>query len=390
MQCKTLFRQNAQEKEQKRTQNSSPRSTSRNTKMAEARLILFILVSLFMTLPSVQAQINATCSSGDDGGAMWPWLKDASLVRNITSSTSSSHSRGGGSDSGDVFLLVQDPPLPPLDDLDTRPAVRDLLALHQVSIERLRKDLSTDMLYEPDKHDALWMLRFVLSHKDNHTAALDSARETLLFRVQYRLDETDIRGIPFHVSQRPALQKYLQYCSEDAVLPVLPDMRRGVVMFLRMAGVDAEAVYDNLTEQEQIATYLYQVEWTYQWLDYVTRTTGRLTKSLRIVDCQGYSLSTLTNRRVQRRNVKIASLMDSHYPQLLGSLLVVNASPWIHQPWRLLRPLFPKRFVEKVDFIDPSSRYADLLKMLRYASKGFLPVRFGGLNKVWPLLQDAF
>ena len=345
-----------------------------------------------MNMPSlVQAQnatsTNSTCTTTTTitTTTTWPWLQDTGLFdddNNYTITTSG----------GQLRLLVQDPPLAPVDELDSRPTVRDLVARHETSIERLAQDLAATepVLYHADKHDALWLLRYVLSHKGNYTAALTSARETLRFRHEHQLDETDLRGQPFAASLRPALKKYRRHCTEDAVLPILPNMQRGVVMFLRMAGVNAEAVYENLTEEEALENHIYQAEWTFQWLDYVTRTTGRLTKSLRIVDCEGYSLSTMTNRQVQGRNAKIAALMDSHYPQLLGRLLVIHASSWIYQPWRLLRPLFPKRLVEKVDFIDPFRRPKDLLKILSFVSKDFLPARYGGLNQVWPLIQEPF
>ena len=101
--------------------------------------------------------------------------------------------------------------------------------------------------------------------------------------------------------------------------------------------------------------------------------------------------------------------LEDYYPQSLGISFVANSPAWLSGVWSVFRSLFPKRVVEKVDFLPPlekvirarsksrlksssmssSSNGADHLNLLkpilRYISEEHLPVRYGGRNEQWPL-----
>lgn len=87
-----------------------------------------------------------------------------------------------------------DVPSAPTHPGDDRPAVNDLIAAHRSSIDALKDALAAadEPLYRPLKHDDLWLLRFVLSHKKSTKKALKAARHALEFRKQHRLDEKDM------------------------------------------------------------------------------------------------------------------------------------------------------------------------------------------------------
>lgn len=67
-------------------------------------------------------------------------------------------------------------------------SIDELLAQHAPSIELLRQCMAADPLFEPDRHDSLWLLRFFLSHKDVARAG-EAARRALGIRKQQHLDE---------------------------------------------------------------------------------------------------------------------------------------------------------------------------------------------------------
>jgi CRAL/TRIO domain len=122
-----------------------------------------------------------------------------------------------------------------------------------------------------------------------------------------------------------------------------------------------------------------------QWLDYVTRTTGWLTKAIRIVDVKGMSLSKV-NRECLKRNARYINTMEDCYPQLLQSLYFCHAPALFQNFWTTFRPILPKRLVSKVDLIDPEHRPSDCCKLLQHIDEEHLPERFGGKNKTWPVL----
>ena len=129
---------------------------------------------------------------------------------------------------------------------------------------------------------------------------------------------------------------------------------------------------------------MFIAEWTHQWLDYIARTTGRLTKSVRIVDAAGLSLARASLEN-SKRDGRAMAVMQDCYPQSLQTIFICHAPAWIHVPWRILRPILPKRVIEKVDFILPEKRETERDRLLKHISLDNLQVRFGGRNVVWPV-----
>jgi len=90
----------------------------------------------------------------------------------------------------------------------------------------------------------------------------------------------------------------------------------------------------------------------FQWLDYATRTTGRFTKSLRIMNLTGLGMSIM-NRRDMRRDGDIMGLMEDCYPQSLESIKACFAPTFINVLWTFAKAILPKRVVEKFDIVNP-------------------------------------
>ena len=63
----------------------------------------------------------------------WPWLKGCGLT-------------------------IADPPMPPVNEYDDRPLVKDLIVSHRKYIDEVHQELKSDPLYESNKHDDLWVL----------------------------------------------------------------------------------------------------------------------------------------------------------------------------------------------------------------------------------------
>jgi hypothetical protein len=124
--------------------------------------------------------------------ATWPWMKDGTVAATTTTT-----------------------PAPPAHAMDDRPALVDVIAAHRTKIDQVGAALATDPLYQPNKHDDLWILRFLLSQK-NVQAAIKAALSTLQFRAQHKLDETDIRYSPPSPNVRcESFRKFYDYCQAD-------------------------------------------------------------------------------------------------------------------------------------------------------------------------------
>ena len=136
-------------------------------------------------------------------------------------------------------------------------------------------------------------------------------------------------------------------------------------------------------KNEYFEAHLYLSEWKFQWLDYLTRTTGRVTKYLSIADCDEVSRKMI-HRDCKKQDSQAAKILEDKYPQLLGAMLVCNAPIWADVVFTILKPFLPKRLLAKVNLIKPLKKERDLLLVLEYISREHLPAKYGGNLQEWP------
>ena len=286
-------------------------------------------------------------------------------------------------------------PIDPVTPEDVRPAIRDLLAEHADQILKIREGIETNPLYDPKLHDDLWMLRFWLSHKDSSSkpakalkSAIDAAAETMEFRKKYKLDDADVRRSLWPEWDGPdgqihpkEFRRFLSYVEKYGVMHTQLHPDRGLVSFIRLASMDNETKLAETTEEEELmATILYS-EWRFQVLDEVTRRTGRLTKHAMFIDLGGVGLKHM-NRKNSERDSKFSKITENVYPQANGGFFLLNLSKVITVFLRLVRPLYPKRFMEKMDVIITESDVNRIYP--RFAEVSTIPERFRGTHPSWP------
>jgi CRAL/TRIO domain len=276
-------------------------------------------------------------------------------------------------------------PIAPVHPQDDRPSVKELIDENRELIGSVVRELSADPLYDANKHDDLWVVRFLLSHKQQVKPSVKAAKHTLAFRAEHKLDERDIRYFPFDTEcPNENAKRYRKYVSADTSRNVIPDPQRGMIGIYNMAGIDQPGLVANVDESDWLPIVIYLSEWEHQWVDYITRTTGRLTKVVRILDAAGLSLAR-SRLEVFKRDGRAMGVVEECYPQKLQTVFICHAPACIQVPWRILRPMLPKRVVEKIDFMAPEKREKERGRLLRYISEEHLPVRFGGKNDVWPV-----
>jgi hypothetical protein len=315
------------------------------------RLIFMRLLLILLLLP-----ISTITATNDNG---WPWMEGVEIA--IAS------------------------PIDPVSDDDARPSVLDLISQNRKRIDAIAKKLQKHPLYVPEKHDDLWILRFLLSSKKRVKPALKDATAALEFRKQYNLDERDIRQHPATTdTNHTAIRKFLSCCKEGAVSFTVPDTRRGVVTYFHYASINQHKLMEAMPLEDRVLALVYVTEWSFQWLDYISRTTGRFTKEIRLIDLQGFQLSD-ANLENFITDGKAMRIMGDVYPQMLESIYVTRSPNWIQIPWRVVRPFLPKRVLAKLDFISPESHEEERKRLHKFVTEENLPVRFGGKNLQWPV-----
>jgi hypothetical protein len=305
----------------------------------------------------------------------WPWMN------NSTAEVSQSSVGGGDAEAGKNEVADKD---------DSRPLIGDLISEYRNLIDQVQLQLQTEELYEATKHDDLWILRFLLSHKKDVERALSAAKATLSYRKKYSLDENDIRGVPPQDNRSSdavhdaAFQRFINHgVGKDGLNLVVPDTKRcGVVFYFNIADLDTHQLA-KVDQEDWISGLSYVNEWQFQWNDYITRTTGRLTKSVHVVDVEGIYLS-MYDYTTQDKYTTACNFLQDCYPQGVDAYLVCHAPFWIESPWKLLKPLLPVRVVTKLDFLNPKQYDEDRLRLLQYMPEDLLPERFGGQYSQWP------
>ena len=299
-------------------------------------------------------------------------------------------SDGGGAEECAVRIPrpVNLNPIAPVDEHDVRPAIRDLLEQHAEAISRLRALVSEDALFDPRRHDSLFLLRFWLSHesKGGVPAAARAARGTLRHRHEHRLDAVDMdirREWPDRQFDWPVYRTFMKGVAVHSLVHCLPHPDRGIVSFVTLAGIDQSLLLRSQTAEESRAGNMRFNEWAFQWCDDITRRTGRLTKITRLVDMRGLRFLAMDRGFIARDGAN-SKLIEDFYPQLLMAVYPCFPPSWLQAFWRLVRPLMPTRFAEKVDFITPKRGSSDAKRLQRAISLDSLPSRFGGVAEAWP------
>ena len=253
----------------------------------------------------------------------------------------------------------------------------------------MRSLLANDPLFVPARHDELWVLRFVLSHKGSVSNAASAARGALAFRRKYNLDDPDLAVAGPAAAHVPEVAKFFACMKDPAgMVTYLPDPDRGPFLVITPALVHPPAILSGVSFEEHYHDQMLTVEWLSRQCDATTRRTGYLTKYIRLVHLEDLALANFSWALVKRISA-ISKDMEDYYPQLLCSLLICHAPSWINGLFRVIRPILPPRVIEKMDFVRPNAVRRDLDRLQRHIKYEHIP-RFLGGSAPWPPTNARF
>jgi len=326
---------------------------------------------------------------------------------------------------------------------DDRPLISDLLLKHSKEIESVRNKIKDEELYKKDtaaendvndqkhrrRYDDIWILRYVLSHgKDDLEGAAEAAIQTMVFREEKKLNHQDNCDLRYrmqnigdsHDTKRfkslsvttavtaaplPGWEKLNDCSSKNTSMMIQPNLDRGPILIVDMSTFNMDLVHEKFTHDELLETNLYTNECIFQVVDEVTRRTGKLTKFCKIIDMDGWQLSKV-NRSYIKADAAVSKELENMFPQLVGTVLLVNAPSWISIIWSFAKMFMPQRAISKVDILpamkktkknssssssssssstSSKSQMKQLTPFLKYISAEHLPEKYGGQNKQWPL-----
>lgn len=164
-----------------------------------------------------------------------------------------------------------------------RASVRDLIEKHAAQLAEMRSSLETDPLYVAARHDDLWMLRFLLSHKGSVSKAATAAKGALLHRQKFNLDDPALTVAGPAALRVPEVSKFFGLMKDrNGMITYLPDADRGPFLIITPALVHPPGIISNMTFEEQYYEQVLAIEWLQRQCDATSRRTGYLTKYVRL------------------------------------------------------------------------------------------------------------
>lgn len=289
-----------------------------------------------------------------------------------------------------AFNNVTCAPMSPQDD---RPAICDLLSKHSKELTLVKELVSIDNpLYNTNRHDDIWLLRFLLSQIQPDKAAV-AARNTMQYRHQHNLDAlgklnwidstkevSDISEVP------PIFRAYAERVEKGTSYVAQPDGDREIIEYIRLSGVDMGRIASEVSIEEVRAINRIGSEFKFQTLDEVTRRTGRLTKAIRVFDLAGMKVSNF-NRKYLKMEGQAAKEIEEFYPQQTDTLFVFNAPSWIQYISKTFKYLFSRRLTKKVNIVTtprPGDYLPEDSRVFRHVSALHFPSKYGGESDQWP------
>jgi hypothetical protein len=100
-------------------------------------------------------------------------------------------------------------------------------------------------------------------------------------------------------------------------------------------------------------------------------------KSLNILDLDGLSLSFVTHNTAQKVCRELITTIQSHYPEMMGKMMIINAPRVFSIAWSVMKPLLDEKTVSKISIVgrDKESYSQTLLELV---DADQLPALFGG------------
>lgn len=172
---------------------------------------------------------------------------------------------------------------------------------------------------------------------------------------------------------------YFDILEEGSSYICQPDGDLGLIQYIHLAQIPMHQLASDISVEEARAQLRIVSEFQFRVLDEVTRRTGFLTKSIRVVDMKDMKISGFS-RKYALFEGKIAKEIEDFYPQQAGTVFVFNAPSWVQYIFKTFSHFFPRRLTQKVTVLPalPENGLPDDSAVFKYISEKHLPTTFGG------------
>lgn len=218
-------------------------------------------------------------------------------------------------------------------------------ALFAPPLRRGADSPAQDVLPKDDPaYDDIFLLRHLLSHP-----AVDTAAECVRFTVAYRLDPVNA----FYLAKVARGERV----GADGAIRAMglavasihrkPALDGGPVQLVRNGIIDMVPMLDEFSHDEMVLFANMQKEEMWLLCDRATRATGRLVKATIINDFHGMPFR-MPPRAWMKAFGESSKLAEKMYPQLMETMVVLNAPSWFSMLMKVVRIFMSKKMLDKV------------------------------------------
>jgi hypothetical protein len=233
------------------------------------------------------------------------------------------------------------------------------------TLEKLRKELQDEGLFEEKRMDDAFLLRFLRARKFDLVKAKEMLAAEEKWRKEFGVDDIVAN---FDFKEKAVVDKYYpQYYHKN-------DKDGRPVYVERLGQLDIKALYAATTQERQLQRLVFEYEkFLTERLPACAKACGHpVETSCTILDLGGVSLSNFY--RVKDYVFAASSIGQDRYPETMGKFYIINA-PWAFSAvWAVIKPWLDEVTVKKIDILGGS--YKDTL--LKQIPAENLPKEFGG------------
>ena len=218
-----------------------------------------------------------------------------------------------------------------------RASLDDLLREHSTSISSLRQSLACQV-------DDVWLLRYVLSFKDDLPAAIHAAKAAITWR---RENSSLVHAATTRQAPEAFSQQELAAIHQCFVAAYYCCTRFGDPIFIsRLCAYNVNRLMEIVSEAKLELWFNFVNECAWQYCEAETLLRRYFVMQINIQDVR--SVKMMQNRSFLRALGNSSKVNDWLRPQLFGKTYILNPPRWLSMASRLAGGLMSKKSLEKV------------------------------------------
>jgi len=199
----------------------------------------------------------------------------------------------------------------------------------------------------------------------------EQINKMMAFRKQANLDEIRAKAKDMHQTQFPFAEKFMK-CYPHTVTHSYD--HQGQPVSIERIGLANPSLLTKVMKLEEMLQYhYYHMEHKAAMVAAKSRESDKVIRTCKIMDLSGLGRQHL-NRKGMAWFQRIIQVSQDNYPEMLGSLYVIN-TPWVFEIcWKMVKPWLNENTLSKIQIL--GSNYQDTLR--KVIDPTDLPKLFGG------------